>query len=102
MKRQDAENDPSAEKRVSARRFTDEQPHQIGTDDRLQEQEQGDLGGGKVTGCELEEAERTRIDVTFVWDRIQEPRPDSTGAVPQQDDYRLNFALSYDFQPRPS
>jgi hypothetical protein len=37
------------------------------------------------------------LDVTFVWDRIQKPRPSSDGTVPKKDDYRLNFTLSFDF-----
>jgi hypothetical protein len=37
----------------------------------------------------------SRID--FVWDRIQEPRPDSDGVVPEQDDYRFILGLGLDF-----
>ena len=44
---ENAENDASAPEGVSARRLADEEPHQEGTEDRLQEQDQGDLGGGK-------------------------------------------------------
>jgi hypothetical protein len=32
-----------------------------------------------------------------VWDRIEKPRPSSDGTVPKKDDYRLNFAFSFDF-----
>ncbi len=31
------------------------------------------------------------------WDRINEPRRDSDGSLPEQDDYRLIFGLGYDF-----
>ena len=37
------------------------------------------------------------FDVSFVWDRIQKPQPNSDGSVPKKDDYQLIFALSYDF-----
>jgi hypothetical protein len=50
-----------------------------------------------VTGFEFDLIGSLDFDVTFVWDRIQKPRPDSNGDVPLQDDYRLNFALSFDF-----
>ena len=50
-----------------------------------------------VTGFEFDLIGSLEFDVTVVWDRTQKPRPDSTGAVPLQDDYRLNFALSFDF-----
>ena len=36
------------------------------------------------------------FDFTFVWDRIQEPQPDSGGSIPEKNDYQLIFGLSYD------
>jgi hypothetical protein len=36
------------------------------------------------------------LDFSFVWDRIQKPQPDSEGNVPDQDDYQLIVAFSYD------
>jgi len=37
------------------------------------------------------------LGVSFVWDRIEDPQPNSEGTVPEQDDYQLIIALSYDF-----
>ena len=37
------------------------------------------------------------LDVSFVWDRVQEPRPESSGLVPKKDDYRLIFGFGFDF-----
>ena len=36
------------------------------------------------------------LDFSFVWDRIQDPQADSEGNVPDQDDYQLIVAFSYD------
>ena len=37
------------------------------------------------------------VDLSFVWDRVQRPRPDSAGIVPKKDDYRVIFGLGFDF-----
>jgi putative salt-induced outer membrane protein YdiY len=37
------------------------------------------------------------LDISFVWDRIEDPQPDSEGTVPEQDDYQLIVGISYDF-----
>jgi hypothetical protein len=46
---------------------------------------------------ETEITKRLDFDVTFVWDRIQDPRAGSDLTVPKQDDYRLSFGLGFDF-----
>nr|WP_086940097.1 DUF481 domain-containing protein [Thaumasiovibrio occultus] len=33
------------------------------------------------------------LDIDFVWDRTENPTPDSTGNVPEKDDYRLTFGI---------
>ena len=50
-----------------------------------------------VVGFELDLIGSLEFDPTFVWDRIQNPQQNSDGTFPRKDDYRLNFALSYDF-----
>jgi len=50
-----------------------------------------------VMGFEFDLIGSLDFDVTFVWDRIQKPRANSSGTVPERDDYRLNFALGFDF-----
>jgi hypothetical protein len=37
------------------------------------------------------------LDVSFVWERVEEPRPDEFGNVPAKDDYQLIFRVSYGF-----
>ena len=48
------------------------------------------------TGLEFELTSILDFDITFIWDRIQNPRPDAFGIVPEQDDYRLVFFLGLD------
>jgi hypothetical protein len=50
-----------------------------------------------VAGFETEITSLLDIDISFVWDRIQNPRPDSDGNVPEQDDFRLIFGLTFEF-----
>ena len=37
------------------------------------------------------------FDVTFVWDRIEDPTPGADGTVPKQDDFYLIFSLGIEF-----
>ena len=37
------------------------------------------------------------LDVSFVWDRVQDPRPGADGIVPKRDDYQLIVGIGYDF-----
>ena len=50
-----------------------------------------------MTGFEVELTSLLDFDFTFVWDRIQNPRPDSNQEIPLQDDYRMIFSLGLDF-----
>ena len=50
-----------------------------------------------VTGLEFELTNLLDFDVTIVWDRIQDPRANSDGTFPEQDDFRLTFGLGIDF-----
>jgi putative salt-induced outer membrane protein YdiY len=50
-----------------------------------------------VTGLEFEITRVIDFDVTGVWDRIQDPRPDADGVIPEQDDYRMIVALGFEF-----
>jgi hypothetical protein len=49
------------------------------------------------TGLELELTSLLDFDITFIWDRIENPRPNEDDVVPEQDDYRLVFFLGFDF-----
>ena len=37
------------------------------------------------------------LDVSLVWDRIESPKPNADGRIPEKDDYRLILGLGYDF-----
>jgi len=37
------------------------------------------------------------LDVGFIWDRINEPRPDAQGFVPEPDDFRVFVGLGWEF-----
>lgn len=37
------------------------------------------------------------LDVTFNWDRVEQPIADADGEVPQKNDYRLTVGLGFDF-----
>lgn len=49
------------------------------------------------TGLELELTRLLDFDITFIWDRIEDPQPDADGVLPKQDDFRLVFFLGFDF-----
>ena len=48
------------------------------------------------TGLEFDLTTILDFNITFIWDRIKNPRPDIAGIVPEQDDYRLVFFLGFD------
>ena len=50
-----------------------------------------------LTGLEFELTSLLDFDITLVWDRIQDPRANSDGTFPKQDDFRLTFGLGFDF-----
>jgi len=37
------------------------------------------------------------LDLSLIWDRVQDPRPDADGIVPQRDDYQLVVGIGYEF-----
>jgi putative salt-induced outer membrane protein YdiY len=46
---------------------------------------------------ELEITKVLDLDVSFIWDYIADPKPDSSGVLPVNSDYRLVLALGVDF-----
>ena len=50
-----------------------------------------------LTGLSMDAVGPLDLDVSFVWDRVQRPRPEAVGLVPKQDDYRLIFGVGFDF-----
>jgi putative salt-induced outer membrane protein YdiY len=50
-----------------------------------------------VSTLAIDLTKRFELDLSFIWDRTQNPRADSTGKVPKQDDFRLVAALGVRF-----
>jgi len=50
-----------------------------------------------VTSLSVDSFGPLDFDISFVWDRVQQPRPESSGVVPKKDDFRLIFGLGFDF-----
>jgi putative salt-induced outer membrane protein YdiY len=46
---------------------------------------------------ETEITKRLDFDVSWIWDRIEEPRPDENGVVPEKDDMRTTLGLTFEF-----
>ena len=60
-------------------------------------EESGTYTHHMLTTLEFEITKLLDFDITLVWDRIQNPREDSNGITPEQDDFRLMFGLGIDF-----
>ena len=50
-----------------------------------------------LTGLSIDSFGPLDFDVSFVWDRVQRPRAESSGVIPKQDDYRLIIGFGFDF-----
>jgi len=50
-----------------------------------------------ITTFETEITKWLDFDISFVWDRTQDPTPRADGSIPDQDDYQMIFALGVDF-----
>ena len=50
-----------------------------------------------ITGLDFDAIGPLDVNFSFVWDRVQQPRADAAGVIPQKDDYRLILGLGFDF-----
>ena len=50
-----------------------------------------------ITSLSIDSVGPLDFDISAVWDRVQRPRPDESGIVPKQNDYRLIIGLGFDF-----
>ena len=50
-----------------------------------------------VATLEFEIHKRLDLDVSLVWDRVSNPKPDADGVTPVKDDFRLTVGLGLDF-----
>ena len=60
-------------------------------------EESGSYSHHLSTGFEIDLWGDFDFDVTWVWDRIQNPQEMAGGIEPEQDDFRMIFALGYKF-----
>jgi putative salt-induced outer membrane protein YdiY len=58
--------------------------------------ESGKYAHHSLATFDTELTSKLDFTVSFVWDRIAEPRPDETGAIPEKDDFRLSVGLTFD------
>ena len=49
------------------------------------------------TGIEIELIGDLDLNLSWVWDRIQDPRADADGTLPERDDFRTIFGVGYSF-----
>ena len=59
--------------------------------------EVGETFHHSVSTLEVELTKRFDLNVSFTWDRTQNPKPENGGAVPEQDDFRLILGLGVRF-----
>lgn len=50
-----------------------------------------------ITGLSFDAVGPLDIDLSFVWDRVQQPRPNASAIIPKRDDYRFIFGIGFDF-----
>lgn len=62
----------------------------------LGNKDSGGLNTHWISTFEFELTKRLDLDVSFVWDRVQDPVADEDGVVPLQDDYRLILGIGLD------
>jgi len=58
--------------------------------------ESGTYSHNASAALEFELTSRLDLDLSVVWDRIQDPQPDSEGIVPEQDDFYFFCGISFE------
>jgi Protein of unknown function, DUF481 len=59
-------------------------------------QESGKYTHHAKAAIEIELTRRLDLDLSFVWDRIQDPKPEADGRVPNQDDFYFFFGIGFE------
>jgi putative salt-induced outer membrane protein YdiY len=57
----------------------------------------GRLAQHTTATLEIDLTRRLDLDISFIWDRMENPQADSAGTVPKQNDFRLNLSLGVKF-----
>jgi putative salt-induced outer membrane protein YdiY len=63
----------------------------------LTDQANGTYNHHLDTGVEIDLIGDLDFNISWIWDRIQDPRPLEDGTIPKQDDTRIIFGLGWDF-----
>ncbi|WP_455207247.1 DUF481 domain-containing protein [Kaarinaea lacus] len=50
-----------------------------------------------ITTLESDLISDLELDISFVWDRVQDPQPAADGTVPKKDDFQLIVGIGYEF-----
>ena len=50
-----------------------------------------------IAALETELTSWLDFDISFVWDRTEDPRPEDDGTVPEKDDYYLIFSVGVEY-----
>lgn len=61
-------------------------------------EESGTCNHHLVASVETDITILVSLDVTWIWDRIEDPRPDSDGVIPARDGFRTSVGLTFEFQ----
>ena len=64
---------------------------------QITNEESGEFNHHLVMSFETEWTKVLDFDLTFVWDRIEKPRVDEDGNVPEQNDFRMVIGLGIEF-----
>jgi putative salt-induced outer membrane protein YdiY len=60
-------------------------------------EEAGGLGQHTTATLEIDLTRRLDLDISFIWDRTENPQANAAGEVPKQNDFRLNLSLGLKF-----
>jgi len=64
---------------------------------QIVDQESGTYIHHLITTLESDLFSDFDLDISFVWDRIEDPQPAADGTVPKQDDFQFILGLGYEF-----
>lgn len=64
---------------------------------QLTNEDSGRYNHHMISTVDVDLTDALDLNVSFVWDRIQQPQTNADGSVPEQDDYQLILGLGYDF-----
>jgi hypothetical protein len=64
---------------------------------RFVNEDSGKYNSHMETGVDIDLVSDLEFSVKYIWDRIEEPTADQNGDIPNRDDNRLVFGLTWDF-----